>query len=132
MTRPWRPSNAEGMWTSTPVLIGLAVVVGLLATSAVRILRRELAIRRERAAVERKIEELVAEKKRLEESLSALGSPQAVERLAKERLNLKNPGEEVVVVTPGRGAATATDSRANRWHEFLPRWLTELVNFLGR
>ncbi len=78
--------------------------------------------------MESRIHELEVEKERLQEAITALDDPEAVERLAKERLNLKNPGEEVVLVAK-KSEATPPRSGLSR---FVPSWLRELFGFLGR
>ena len=108
-----------------PFIAALAVIASALAISAARIVIREQEIRRERRTVEERIQTLEAERKRLEEAILALGSPEAVERVAKEKLNLKQPGEEVVVVVPEFKGPPAI-------YEFIPTWLAELIRFLLR
>lgn len=59
-----------------------------------------LSMRRESEEVNQKIAELRQKKAQLEAYVEELQTKEAVERRAKERLNLKKPGEEVVVVMP--------------------------------
>ena len=122
------PSGRQ-LVTWPPAVVFFAVIAGFLVTSAVRIAIRERAIARERRVLEERIAVLAAEKSRLTEAIRALGDPAAVERLAKERLNLKNPGEEVVVVTPGGSSAPVSP---RTWQSFLPAWLASLFDFLRR
>ncbi len=123
------PSSLRNFLTSPLVAALLAIAAGLLSFSAVRIGIRAYAIDREQRAMESRIQGLEVEKERLQEAIAALDTPETVERLAKERLNLKNPGEEVVVITPRSGE---TASRRSGLSRFVPTWLHELFGFLWR
>lgn len=116
--------------TWPPVLALLGVAVGLLGFSAGRVVLRAVAIDRERSRLEAGVKALEAETIRLREALGVVASPEAVERLAKERLNLKNPGEEVVVIAPINLPASSTpiETAAGRGRS----WLGALFEFLGR
>ena len=59
-----------------------------------------LALRREYKDQQQEIDTLSRKKGELEAYIAELQSREAVEREAKSRLNLKLPGEEVVVVVP--------------------------------
>lgn len=108
----------------------LAVAVAaFLAVSSTRLVVRALGVYRERRAVADRIRELEGERSRIEAAVSAIAAPAAVERLAKERLNLKRPGEEVVVVVPEPDAPPAPQQA--RWR-IIPPWLRELLGFLAR
>lgn len=119
----------RNLWRWPPAVIFLVVIAGLLVVSAVRVVIRERSLARERRALEERVAMLGAEKSRVAEAVRALGAPEAVERLAKERLNLKNPGEEVVVVRPGGSSAPVSP---RTWLSFLPGWLASLFDFLRR
>ncbi len=103
-------------------LLVLAGVVGYDAYRASRVVdgaRRELArIEGETAAARGRRAELNA-------ALLELRTPQAQEREAKARLNLKRRGEEVVVVPPDETAspAASTTSAWNKFLEFLSGFL---------
>ncbi len=120
------PSGRD-LWRWPPAAVFLIVVVGFLVTSAVRITIRERAIARERRALEERVAILEAEKSRLAEAIRALGDPAAVERLAKERLNLKNTGEEVVVVVPDGRTVAAPPASGSWLEQILGPWLGALI-----
>lgn len=137
MTRtPERTTGFRAFLSSPAVFFGLLVLAGLLAVSATRIIFREWTLRAEERALgeeRRAAEEEIA---RLKVGIAAGTSPEAVERLAKERLNMKNPGEEVVVVSPG-GEASSTPAPAPARLSLeaffgFSGWLGELFSFLGR
>lgn len=122
-------SPKRRFWASPAALLALAVGAAFLATSAARIAIRARAMERERRAAEERMRALEAEVARLEAILGAIESPEAVERLAKEQLNLKRPGEEVVVV-PRRDRAAAADDGA-RTGAFLESFLAWLRSLFG-
>lgn len=79
------------------LLAFLAVMVGY---GAFNMVRQAVDSRREARTAQEKIKELVEKKEALEAYLVELQTPEATEREAKERLNLKKKGEDVVVVVP--------------------------------
>ena len=120
--------KGRDVWGWPPVLILVAVITAALAASAVRIVLREESLRRERAAVRERIQELEAERERLRQELGALASPDVIERLAKEELNLKNVGEEVVVVVPDEGAGASREEEPSSGRTLF-NWLLSLIGF---
>ena len=116
---------------SSPLAVAAIIIAAiLLAVSAGRIAVRAVSIVRERSELASRLALLKAENERLARELSALASGEAVERLAKERLNLKNPGEEVVVVTPPSAAPTPGAARGGLFR-FLP-WLAAVWDIFRR
>lgn len=96
------PDNPPGslFWRATPALLALAALAAFLTVSAGRITWRAWEISRERARLAAEVAAREAERQRLEASVRASEAPEVVERLAKERLNLRNPGEEVALISP--------------------------------
>lgn len=83
------------------LLLALAVA---LSVPAFRMVRQALGLYRESINTDKKIQELSQKKEELEAYIARLGTPAAVEKEAKKRLNLKLPGEEVVVVVPEKNS----------------------------
>ena len=124
--------HGRTFWSSTPAVLALTVVVVLLISSAVRIVVREERIRRERQDLERKQEALEREILRLRAIAETAGSADAIERLAMEKLNLKKPGEAVVVVTPRTTATSGLPSAASSSGRFFPNLLRAVLDFFRR
>lgn len=80
--------------------IFLLVLAGAVGYEAYRTSRAVAVARREIARVDGEIEALARKRAELNAALLELRTPQAREREAKARLNLKRKGEEVVVVPP--------------------------------
>lgn len=89
--------KAKKSITANIVLVILVFIVGY---SAFNVIKQALGFRQEAKNAEEKVRELTAKKEELEAYLAELETPEAIEREAKERLNLKKIGEEVVVVVP--------------------------------
>ncbi|MBI2640597.1 MAG: hypothetical protein HYW91_01765 [Candidatus Sungbacteria bacterium] len=89
------------------LLIIFTAVVGYSSFSMVR---SAIGLYKENSESEAKIRELLAKGDDLDARISEFRTPLGLEREAKERLNLKQRGEEVVVVLPGRNSGVATTS----------------------
>lgn len=85
-------------------LIFLIVFVGY---HTLNLARSTWDLYREARGSETKITELTKKKQELEAYLEELQQREAIEREAKERFNLKKPGEEVVVVIPDKNPPAA-------------------------
>lgn len=85
------------------LLVALAAAVGY---GAARMVLNAMALRGESRETQKQIEELLARKKELEARITELQDEEAIRREAKERLNLKLPGENVVVVVPEKQEAS--------------------------
>lgn len=94
--------------------------------------RRYEEARRERQALEKKVENLKAEVLRAEEAVRVAGSSEVIEKMAKEKLNLKKPEEQVVIVEPPKEIAPSRQQPAASGNFFLFRWLSGWFNFLKR
>ncbi len=87
-------------WIKNSLLfhIFLLIVAIAVAYASLYLAKQALALYRESMANQRKIEHLTQRKRELEAYLEHLQTPGAIEQQARERLNLKLPGEQVVVV----------------------------------
>lgn len=88
------------------ILILLTVLVGYGSWG---MLRRAAGLYYEQKAAQKRIGELSAKKGDLEARIEELTTPEAREREAKERLNLKRAGEEVIVVVPEKKSDTSQE-----------------------
>ncbi|MDP3772604.1 MAG: septum formation initiator family protein [bacterium] len=83
-----------------PLPLFLAVIVLIVGYGAAGMVRSAMVLRAETRVAEEKIRALTQRKTELEAAIYELQTPQAAEREAKERFNLKKTGERVVVVVP--------------------------------
>lgn len=102
MIAPLRPRhNLWGLFKSSLVVhLGLLFLAVFVGYGAYGMARRAFALSREARETEQRVEELRRKKEELEAYLDELETRAGVERIAKERFNLKNHGERVVVVLP--------------------------------
>ncbi len=116
---------------ASPIIALLILVaIALMSLWVFRAYREVLALRREERVLRQKFEAAEAESRRLRDEIRIAATPEAIERDAKARLNLKKPGEEVVVViTPVASATSSTNAklsvfaRLGSWLRSLFRWL---------
>lgn len=124
--------SGRALWAWPPTVFVLIIVAGFLATSAARVIIRERAIAAEEQALEEQVRALLEERSRLEAAIRTFGSPEAIERAAKERLNLKQSGEEVVVVVPPERPATPQPPSGARFEKIFGPWLAALLRAFQR
>jgi cell division protein FtsB len=87
------------------IILGLFFLNGI-----VRLARKSYALGMEQKKKEQELAGLIKERERLEADIAYLKSAGALEREAKTRLNLKRPGEEVVIVVPKQERAHSATS----------------------
>ena len=94
------------MWNrithSLSINAALAVLAVFCFVSAASLARQAIQISRDSAAAARRLDELTAHKKELEAATRAAGMEETIRYKAKARFNLKNPGENIVVVLPDK------------------------------
>lgn len=100
-----------------PIFINvfLLVLAAVLGYAAFSMAKQAVLVMREATSVSDSLEKLEAKEKKLELAHAELDRPEAVEREAKERLNLKLPGERVVVVVPDNEDGDSDPGSNNFW-----------------
>lgn len=93
----------------------LVTVAAGISYSASRMVRDAFVLREQSAEITQKIEELTKKKHELETYLAEIQTKEAIEREAKSRLNLKKPGEKVVVVVPEKKETAIVAEPQNWW-----------------
>ena len=101
-------------------VINVILIIGgvVVSYSAARMVRDALTMHTQSAEMIQKIEQLKAKKQELEAQLTELQTKEAVERQAKERLNFKKTGEQVVVVIPEKKQVQQSISPLSFWEKF--------------
>lgn len=92
------------------VTIGIAVFFSVPAFKEVR---RSRAIEGEIEALQKEADKISADNSFLKEQVEYLKSDHYKERLAKDKLSLQKPGEQVVVVQPGMSKDEVYDQEGN-------------------
>jgi len=95
--------------------IGLILLAIAVSYSAARMVRNAFIMRTQSAEMTKKIEELKQKKWELEAALAQIQTKEAVEREGKARMNLKKPGEDVVVVVPEKKTNTPIEQSKGFW-----------------
>lgn len=108
------------------LLAGMAVFIGVQAST---IVYQVFLIRDESEIAQKKVEELRRKKVELEMLLAELRTPEAVERRAKERFNVKKPGEKVVVIVSDEKHDVGEISESAPAHK---NWWPWFKNFFWR
>jgi len=75
------------------------LIIGFLVVTNITIYRRRVLLKERIKIVSGQIQELKGEKSVLQKEILAAESQERLEKTAREQLNLKKPGEEVVVIT---------------------------------
>ncbi len=102
--------------------LGLLLLTVLTLWGAFALARSGIEKAREYRAARARLESLRQKKEALEVELRALERPETIERIAKERLNLKRPGETVVVVPPAPTSSDVAPSLS--WWERVRQWIS--------
>lgn len=82
----------------------------------------------ERAAVKEHLRELEEKKGVLTTELEDLRSQEGIEREARQKLNLRKPGEEVVIIRDANSAPVESDTANASFWESLKKWLSRIMN----
>lgn len=104
---------------SSPIALILALaLLGIVAVHLARTISGYMDLRAQEKKLRGKAAYFETENQKVREELRIANTPEAVERDAKARLNLKRPGEEVVVVVPNNEPATSTARDNSPWRNF--------------
>lgn len=122
------------MWAkiknSIVINIFLLLLVFLVGYGALRGVWQVLDLGKEAEDKESKIAELIEKKGELERYLAELKNAESVKREAKERLNLKELGETVVVVVPEGGEASPIEPAVENFWSRVKMFITSFFDHL--
>lgn len=119
------------MLFSWPVLFLAVSLTAVALWGVFRNIFRYTEIKKEVAAAEEKLSEYEESKKRFEERLKALDTPEGLEKEARARFNLKKPGEEVAIFLDSgapRKDLGFRENLASAW-ESIKLFFSNLVGF---
>ncbi len=120
------------MWHRITRSLSINVALGVLAflslVSAASLMRQAIQISRDSATAARRLDELMVHKKELETAIRAAGTEEAVRYKAKARLNLKNPGENIVVVLPDKKEIPPAPGDATMWWERMANFFSRIIS----
>ncbi len=120
------------MWHRITRSLSINMALGVLAflslVSAASLMRQAIQISRDSATAARRLDELTAHKKELEAAIRTAGMEEAVRYKAKARLNLKNPGENIVVVLPDKKEIPPAGGGESVWWKRITSFFSRIIS----
>ncbi|MBI2042587.1 MAG: septum formation initiator family protein [Candidatus Nealsonbacteria bacterium] len=98
--------------------LALAVVVGFLVVSNFRINQKRDELDAQRDYLQRQLQILEEKRDQVQAQISEAAKEDYLETEARERFNLKKPGEEVVAVLPSVDQPVQTEEQRQWWNPF--------------
>jgi len=100
--------------------IFLVLIIGFLITTNIKIGKRRAELANRIATLRQEIGILEGKREELEEKISQAGSEEYLEEVARNQLDMKAPGEEVVVITKGDEEEKEEEEKEKRgWWEWI-------------
>lgn len=94
----------------------LAVIVGFLVISNLRINDKRAELNEQRDYLQKQLRELEAKRDQLQAQISETNQEDYLETEARERLNLQKPGEEVVAILPPNEQPVQQEAEKKWWN----------------
>ncbi len=112
-----------GVWLFVSSVLKVLLVlffIGFLLSSNWRMYQKRTELAKQLKGLETEAQNLTDENQALKEGFSQLSDPQNLEKIAREKLGLKKPGEEVVVVVPSKESIEKNEETEKTfWQKFL-------------
>ena len=119
------------MWKRITHSLSANIAFGILATicvlGAVSLASQAIQISRDSATAATRLNELTAKKKEFETALREAEMEDTIRYKAKARFNLKNPGENIVVVLSDKKEASSTPGNGASWWEQITSFVNRIV-----
>ncbi len=109
-------------------IIILLLMVGFLGLSNFKINKKRAEFNSRLQILAPKIQDIERRNQDLKEKISEIPKEDYLEKVAKEKLNLKKPGEEVVVITKEKESPTSTREEKNPFNH--QNWFDPVRNLL--
>jgi cell division protein FtsL len=110
--------RGRSLFLSVAVAVLFFSAVAFLIVNDLKVSRRRAELKAQISALKAEIEEAKKKKAELESQISQVGNRENIERVARDQLNLKKPGEEVVVVKKKERVGALEDKKENKsWWE---------------
>ncbi len=109
----------------------LLTLLGFLAVSNWKIYKKRTELNSGIEILSQKLQELESANQELKEKISDIPGKDYLEKVAREKFNLKKPGEEVVVIKKEKGNATPTEIQEQNNAFSLQNWLNPIREFFS-
>ena len=114
------------LFASRIIVLFLFFLIISTGVASFRALMKGWEVRAEKEAAEKRVEELKKEQEVLSSELQDFDSGRGIEREAREKLNLRKPGEEVVIIRDASAETSSDDTTSNK--NFFSRIWDSLFN----
>lgn len=121
-------SRMRAFFASRPVLMVLLLMLLGMGVMSFRALESGWEAEAERAAVKDRLHDLEAKKKALTSELEDLRSQEGIEREAREKLNFRKSGEEVIVIKDVNSAPVGNNTAGASFWETVKQWFSGIMN----
>lgn len=116
-----KKESRQSVFFSIFLGILLFVVSWFLITSNLKINQRRAELNSQIESLKKEIQNLEQKKRELEAKISESASESYLEKEARERFNLKKPGEEVVSIIPPEEKEETPKTEKNLWQTILEK-----------
>ena len=94
-----KKKGVKYIFLSLVIIIGFVILIVILINANTRVTEKRNQYISRISELKQEIEETENRKEELEKALAQVGSRESLEKIAREQLGMKNPGEEVVVIS---------------------------------
>ena len=127
--REFQESNRwRAFFASRAVLSVLLLVLIGMGVVSFRALEAGWEAQSERAVVNERLRELEDKKEVLTRELEDLRSQEGIEREARQKLNYRKPGEEVVIIRDTSSASMGNETVSISFWEKIKEWFSGIMN----
>ena len=110
--------------------LAVIIIIGVVIISGVRLAqvwRAYSEIQTNADRLQKKLSDFEAENRNLRQALRIAQTPEAIERDSKGRLNMKKPGEKVVIVVPPQTSSSTAPVNSEGLMERIKKFFSSLI-----
>ncbi|HHE76669.1 MAG TPA: septum formation initiator family protein [Candidatus Parcubacteria bacterium] len=109
-----RGYSGQNLFFSVIIAVFISLTIFFLIVNNIKVARQRAELRSKIEEVKAKIEQSKQEKQELEKIISQSENKETIEKIAREQLNLKKPGEGVIVVKKSEKKSDRANEEDNR------------------
>jgi cell division protein FtsB len=107
--------QSQSLIFSTILGVLVLLVISFLVVSNLRIMHRRAELNSRLQNLKEEVQRLQEKKRQLEAGILQVSDEEFLEKEARERFNLKKPGEEVVTILPPEGGEESQEAKEKDW-----------------